>query len=1069
MGLDKRNISISFGQGIDTKTDPNQVIPGKLLSLTDATLGETLALQKRNGYTTLGQLQTAVSSSSLTNQKLSVFNNQLISLDGKALNSISNGMPIFVDNFIGAQPSITTIQREATPIINQDLAHNQNYNTYSYTWASSCIAPNYQQLSFSSAVGKFEITSPNGSVIASTGLSGFVKNKVFSFGNFYYWTGINYASSTLNYYQVPANGSSAYFNNSVSIGSVGGDFSANTSQTGFNRYQRYDGVVVNNNLYVGWFNPATSSISLSLVTVSGVTTTKSFQADASGALGVFGDNNYVWLVYHNGATSAGFAVYSTSAMIQASGPNPWFTTDSPTAANQVSLPQLFTGTSNGLAANVYTQWLNYYPPTQYSGATISWPTAQRSDFISKQSLSGALNSTSGTSSVVIRGMGFASRAFNYLGDDFFLSAYGGTQTSTSADRLEPTYFLVSPTKATNNIVSKLAFQNGAGYDFQTGGQYNNLNNNYGAVGYGVPLSNVYANGNQFTVPYLIKTQATPLSSTSLIEPFFISYNFGLNSAVFNFNATTLNQGVSYGNNLNIASGYLTAFDGKSVTENNFHLFPEDVQIVGSSSFGPPANTYSYQVLYQYQDAQGNIFRSAPSKTYSITTAGSSAMYLLVPTIRATNKTNVQIRAFRNAPTIDTLTFHEVNPLNPALNNPNIDNVVILDSNTDAQIIGNPDIYTTGNVIEDTGAPSPTWISTYKLRLMMSDAESGNIWFSKEVIPGTSVEMSDLQTFSISQKFGNVICHIEMDDKFIIFTKSIDGSLGAIYYMTGEGPDNTGNNNDFSLPILITTTLTTNNPNSVVLTPDGVMFSSDKGIWVLGHDLSTSYIGSPVEAFNGTTITSANLIPGVTQVRFTLNTGICLVWDYFQRQWSTFLNINATHGLIYQGLFSYLSQQNQKALVLQETPGVYTDNGRPILIGLTTSWLSLAGLQGYQRAYRLYVMGKYQSAHLLSVSMAYDFNPGIVQTAVINPIQNQNQSWGSDPFWGSVISWGGRSQLEQNRVNLVRQKCQSVQITIQEQLNPANLVYGGSLILENIGIVIGGKLSYPKLPPNRSVQ
>lgn len=1076
MSVDKRNISISFGQGIDTKADPNQVIPGKLIALYNATLSETLALNKRNGYQPQATFTTGVASSSLTNQKLATFNNQLLAFDGKSCQSISGGSPIFIDNFQGAQPSITTVQREVTALINCDSAYNTNFNNTAYTWSSSCIAPNFQQLSFLGSIGKLQINSANGTVLASTGINNFVKQRLFSFGNNFYWVGIAYATSALQYYQIPATGSSASFAlaTNVGTGAVGGDFQSNTLTTGFNRYQRYDGCIAANNLYVAWFQPATSAINVSLITVSGVTLTKSFQADASGALGIFGDSGNVWVVYHNGATSAGFAAFSTSALNIQSGPNAWFTSDVPAAGNgfQVNLPQTFTGTNNALQANVYTQFLNYYPPSQPSAATITWNSLQRSDFIAKQSLNGALNATSGSSSVVIRGMGLSSKAFNYLGDDYFLAAYGGTQTASSADRLEPTYFLVTPTKSTNNIVSKIAYQNGAGYDFQTGGLSFLGNSNYGSVGYGLPLPQVFstpANPNQFNVPYLIKTAAITLSSTSLQQPFFISYNYGINAAALNFNAPTLNVAASYGSNLNISGGYLAAFDGKNITEQNFHLFPEDVQLVGSSTFGPAANTYAYCYLYEYQDAQGNIFRSYPSKSYSITTAGSSAIYQIVPTLRATNKKNVKIRAFRNAPSIDSLTFHDINPLSPAINSPSIDNVVIQDSLTDAALIGNPVLYTTGNVVPDTGAPAPLWMTTYKLRLMILDPEQNIWWYSKEVIPGTTVEMSALQTFSVNTKYGNSNAGLEMDDKFILFTRSTDGSLGAIYYMTGEGPSPNGQNNDFSLPNIITSTLTTNNPNSLVLTPDGIMFQSDKGIWVLGQNLSPDYIGAPVEGFNQSTVTSANVIPGTTQVRFTLNSGVCLVWDYFQRQWSVFSNINATHGLLFQSLFTYLSQNQSQAMVLQETIGQYLDLSAAILRSLTTSWLSFAGLQGYQRASRAYLLGNNQTPSLINVSLAYDFNPSPSQTAVVKPLSNPNGSWGKNPFWGSGTSFGGADPNSPYRINFTRQKCMSLQITLQESLDPNNIVYGPGAIWEAIGVVIGGKLSYPKLPAANSTK
>lgn len=65
----------------------------------------------------------------------------------------------------------------------------------------------------------------------------------------------------------------------------------------------------------------------------------------------------------------------------------------------------------------------------------------------------------------------------------------------------------------------------------------------------------------------------------------------------------------------------------------------------------------------------------------------------------------------------------------------------------------------------------------------------------------------------------LICN---DDKLIIFKPD------AIYYVTGQGPDNTGGNNNFSDPIFITSTVGSSNDRSLTFIPAGIMFQSDKG-------------------------------------------------------------------------------------------------------------------------------------------------------------------------------------------------------------------------------------------------
>ncbi len=125
------------------------------------------------------------------------------------------------------------------------------------------------------------------------------------------------------------------------------------------------------------------------------------------------------------------------------------------------------------------------------------------------------------------------------------------------------------------------------------------------------------------------------------------------------------------------------------------------------------------------------------------------------------------------------------------------------------------------------------------------------------------------------------CLAPMDDKLIIFKKN------AIYYLNGAGPDNTGANSQYSQPTFITSTLGCDNPNSIVTVPSGLMFQSDKGIWLLGRDLSTSYIGWDVEDFNDDEVVSALTIPDAHEVRFTMASGAILLYDYSFNQWGSF--------------------------------------------------------------------------------------------------------------------------------------------------------------------------------------
>jgi hypothetical protein len=244
-----------------------------------------------------------------------------------------------------------------------------------------------------------------------------------------------------------------------------------------------------------------------------------------------------------------------------------------------------------------------------------------------------------------------------------------------------------------------------------------------------------------------------------------------------------------------------------------------------------------------------------------------------------------------------------------------------------------------------------------------------------------------------------------------------------------------------------------------------MFQSDKGIWLLGRNLSTTYIGAPVEDYTtNSVVQSAINVPGTNQVRFTMNSGVTLVYDYYYGQWSTFTNIPAISSTLYQGMHTFI---NVNGGVFQETPGVYLDGSNPVQMSFTTSWFSLAGFQGFQRFYFFYLLGKYITPHKLTVGIAYDFNPSVQQSIIITP-DNYAGPWGSDALWGSSTPWGGNSDVEQWRIFPQVGKCESFQLTISESFDSSvGVSAGAGLTLSGINLILGLKKGYTTLKPSRS--
>lgn len=1066
--LDRQNVPIAFAKGLDTKTDPKQVLPGKLLLLQNAVMTSPMSFRKRYGVNSLGL---NVEGGGLISQGKAcmAFNKEFNLFDGNTLYSFSEA-----DQKYSNKGSATSLNISIAPVIRntfQQTNPNSSYHPSGFileTFDDSRGAPRYAVID--RTTGQY--------VVSDMLLPANATNpKPYALGQNFVIFYIDSVSHNLNFVSISVA--------NPTVLSAPSSFAVNVNVAN----PAYDAVLNDNNIYVTWNNSdGGGGISIRYMSPFLVgSVRRDVVGETAHVINIAADaSENLWITYYNGTQVKAFVwdVFLVSVPILAP-------TLIETVARIVNIASYI----------VATTMTTYYEQTPTSLNTYD-------ELIRTNTLT--LTGTAGTASVFLRSVGLFSKVFFYNNYHYVTVAF--------QDSLQPTYFIIREDK---KVVGKIAPGNGGG--LAPSGRLTEV---------GMPDSGI------FGLSYLIKDLLTSiagaiytqtgvnrleldfgadttflnieLGQSLLFTGGFVSMYDGISVIEHNFhvypepaNLTVFPTGGGIGpgvysyvftyewtdnfgqiqrstpsvpTQVTIKPGTPITFTGNITTGDNriFNVSSFTGLIVGQTLTGTdlPSNTHITALnplaLEIVLDQEG----TGTTIGETFTTTDTNHLIVGTSTLRLTSKVPprgpVLLVGYRTEAN-GTIYHRDTSVTSPLLNDPSIDSESYIDTTPDQVLIGNEELYTTGE-LADFAAPAVDTISIYKNRAMYVPSENrSSIGYSKQVIPGLPVEFVPEFVQNINENGGDITAHIEMDTYFIIFKNKL------IFAMSGEGPSSNGSNNDFTEPQLIPSPVGCDNPNTVILTPQGVIFHSDQGFWLLERSLGVGYIGAAVEDFNNLTFTGAQQIPNTTQIRFTSKEGTSLVYDYFEGEWFVFTNQAAVDCCLFQNKMMFLQSDGQAMQEQSPTfvngvefiPGGFTDNGEYIKMKLITAWFSLAQMQGWQRVRELVILGDYKTPHSLTVQVAYNFIPVFVQRDIIPAGQIlQPQAYGEGSPYGSPddIPEGGPFPLYQFRVFMNQQKVQSIQFSIEDN---GEMPYGEGFSLSNMALEVGVKKGLRKMPANVS--
>lgn len=532
----------------------------------------------------------------------------------------------------------------------------------------------------------------------------------------------------------------------------------------------------------------------------------------------------------------------------------------------------------------------------------------------------------------------------------------------------------------------------------------------------------------------------------------------------------------------LLSGSVPAvYDGQAATEHYFAHPPEGGTMSSTTGGSLSAGDYSVALVWEYRTAQGDVMLSPPAlcKTSagatSVTVSASDKIQVTVPSLTVghkydTNSTTdatqraVAVRLYRTRVNDDIYYLDSSNAA-AAVCDPYSTSLLSLETSVaDTVIEALEPLYTTGGELDHYPFPALDVVAVHD-----------NRWF------GIPSEDPYAVVFSCEQEFGEVPWHhpsftvridqdgpnialASLDDKLVVF------KADSIWVIHGRGPARNGTDSGYVAQRLASSQGCVER-RSIAVTEQGVFFRSRLGIHVLDRGMNVQYVGEDIErlfgaAFDPVVITSTEVLPDSQEVYFyAFHSGtsyIVIVYNYGVGQWA-YDTIAYSEGNLPVATSTY---HRGTVVVAGQTPvtpfahkGYVDPNNNHITLGVTTGWIKLDGIAGYQRCRWVNVLAQDDESSMTPyewrVAVAYNYEV-IDEGGEYNPTASQTESF----LWADIN--GRASDQPFARVHLDRQKCTAIAIKISDAVDSvgaAAAARGASIAGLTLDVGLRGRL-YP---------
>jgi hypothetical protein len=382
--------------------------------------------------------------------------------------------------------------------------------------------------------------------------------------------------------------------------------------------------------------------------------------------------------------------------------------------------------------------------------------------------------------------------------------------------------------------------------------------------------------------------------------------------------------------------------------------------------------YSWVAVYEWRDRDGKLHRSAPSDPLTLTLGATHDTVDI-------NVTQLKFTASREKQLAVNIVLYRTTDGGSSYyrTDDEVDGT-FTDVTSDADLVSREELYTDGGELPTMPVlPFLDVASNGEYVFIVPQEDPYRVVFSKPLMDGTlAPEFTADDLFHLRFPDGGPNVAVECMDQITVVFKA-----GSIYAFQGVQGPNAQGLGTFPPARLISRDVGCTNRESVSQINAGITFQSNNQIWLLRPDMSLLHISDPVDELIDQYLDSEPLV-SVVDVDASVvlfcgdnSDGRALAWDWEYGQWSLYTGHRAVDLTVHDGQVVRLEGDS----VYRYIKDLYQDDFEPYSLRITTPWIKVGSIQGYQRARWIHLLGSKHSGHTLNAEMCIDYNETVVES------------------------------------------------------------------------------------------